>query len=174
MFYYGDSIKNLGLEPRKMFNTGCFILNRSILKSLSYEKLISEVSNSDHSYDGSDQGYLNYLVQKLEISYGELPLHVNYPLDVYYPLVLRPPALVHFTGAKPWNDYKNAPMWDKKIYRLYEAENFRFNSFSFKFRIYRLRLFKDWNLRNLQVLTYRFLYKCHKILKSYNLVRNTN
>ncbi len=117
--YYPLEIANLGLNPSKIFNTGCFILNKSILDTLDYKNLINKITTSAKSYDGGDQGYWNFLVQNSEIKFGELPLRFNYPLDINYPLIWRPPALVHFSGAKPWNFSSPIPIWDKAIYKYF-------------------------------------------------------
>jgi hypothetical protein len=165
MSYFGDSIDKIGLDPAKIFNTGCFILNRSILDILSYDKLIAEVSNSENSYDGSDQGYFNYVVQKFKISLGELPIHFNYPLDINYPLVVRPPAFVHFTGEKPWLSSKKVAFWDKSIYRQYNKVRPLDGFGNLNAILSNIRSFFRWNLRNIGVLVYKTVRITYKAIK---------
>ncbi len=158
-FYFPSEIENLSLNPDTLFNTGCFILNRSILDLLSYENLISEITNTDNSYDGSDQGYLNYIVQKFNVSFGELPVHFNYPLDINYPLTLRPPALIHFTGEKPWNFSNRIPKWDKRLYKIYNVRLKKSGLRLLDKSLNRIHLFVIWNFRSIQILVHKGLSK---------------
>ena len=157
--YYPIEISNLGLNPSKIFNTGCFILNKSILDTLDYKNLITKVTTSVKSYDGSDQGYWNFVVQNSEVKFGELPLRFNYPLDMNYPLIWRPPALVHFTGAKPWNFASHNPYWDKAIYKYFSFKSKLpewFDELAFK---------QIWYLRNIFINVLRVSKKSLYVLK---------
>lgn len=117
--YYSKEIAKLNLDSGQIFNSGCFILNRRILTTLNYQDLTSLVSNSDISYDGGDQGYFNYIVQNSNLAFGQLPLKFNYPLDTNYPRIWRAPALVHFSGSKPWDSAHSIHKWDRAFYRLW-------------------------------------------------------
>lgn len=121
--YYSREISELHLDPDKIFNTGCFVINRSILDVLTYDELISTVTNSAKSYDGGDQGYLNFIVQNSSLNLGKLPLRFNYPLDTNYPYVWRPPSLIHFSGEKPWSSGAQILSWDLPIYQLWNSAN---------------------------------------------------
>lgn len=120
--YYSTEIAQLNLDSSLIFNSGCFILNRRILTTLNYKDLTSLVSNSDVSYDGGDQGYFNYVVQNSNLTFGQLPLKFNYPLDTNYPRIWRSPALVHFSGSKPWDSTYSIHKWDEAFYRLWRKE----------------------------------------------------
>lgn len=124
--YYSREISELHLDPHKIFNTGLFVINRSILDVLTYDELISTITNSAKSYDGGDQGYLNFVVQNSSLNFGRLPLRFNYPLDTNYPYVWWPPSLIHFSGEKPWSSGAQIPSWDVPIFdfgiRLIETE----------------------------------------------------
>jgi len=119
--YYSAEISELGLDPKIIFNTGCFILNRSILKTLNYEQLISTILSSTKSYDGGDQGYFNFMIQNSNVKLGTLPLRFNYPLDTNYPSIWMPPSLVHFSGEKPWSPILRIPKWDRGVYKYWEC-----------------------------------------------------
>jgi lipopolysaccharide biosynthesis glycosyltransferase len=160
--YFSKEIKKLELEPKEIFNTGCFILNRSILHVINYEKLILEISNTQNSYDGSDQGYWNYIVQKFEVSFFELPTKFNYPLDVNYPLLFLPPVILHFTGEKPWSYSNRVPIWDKKIYQYYNLEERVSALPSFSKNLNRLRLFWLWSYRSIQIIGNKILVSIKK------------
>ena len=157
IIYFSEEIKKLELEPEEIFNTGCFILNRSILDVINFEKLILEISNTQNSYDGSDQGYWNYIVQKFEVSFFELPTKFNYPLDVNYPLLFLPPVILHFTGEKPWSYSDRVPIWDKKIYQYYNLEERASALPSFSKNLNRLRLFWLWSYRSIQIIGNKIL-----------------
>jgi lipopolysaccharide biosynthesis glycosyltransferase len=122
MNYYSDKISFLGLDSNRIFNSGCFVLNRSILDAISYSDLIRIAEKSNYSYDGGDQGYFNYALQNSTVRFGRLSLRFNYPLDINYPWTLNPPSLIHFSGEKPWLSSHNHPSWDSHVYQWWRAE----------------------------------------------------
>ena len=148
--YYPLEISRLGLNSLNIFNTGCFVINRSILNVINYNDLISKVSKVTKSYDGGDQGYLNFLIQNSNIIFGELPLRYNYPLDINYPIIWQPPSLVHFAGVKPWNFESAVAPWDKSIFQYYNLESFNSRGGG---------LIKIWYLRNIHIILYRSYLK---------------
>ncbi len=162
IIYFREEINNLELDPKEIFNTGCFVINRTILDVLNYEKLILEISNTQNSYDGSDQGYWNYIVQRFKVSFFELPIKFNYPLDVNYPLLFLPPVIVHFTGEKPWSYSNRIPIWDKKIYQYYNLEERASAQSSLSKDFNRLRLFWLWSFRSIQIIGNKILVSIRK------------
>ena len=145
--YYSQEISILGLDSGKIFNSGCFILNRSILDSLNYFDLISSISGSDKSYDGGDQGYFNFVIQNSEVKLGILPLRFNYPLDVNYPYVWIPPILVHFSGEKPWGSKLQIPKGDLQFYKYWNREI----SSQVELESTRSYIILIWSVRNFRV-----------------------
>jgi Glycosyl transferase family 8 len=151
--YYPLEISTIGLDPLRIFNSGCFILNRSILNVLNYKNLISAISTTAKSYDGGDQGYLNFIVQNSDIIFGELPIRFNYPLDTNYPLLWWPPTLVHFSGEKPWNVQSQIPSWDRAIYKLYNLGDRTWGG------QIGIPIVYFWYLRNIHMYLHHTLYR---------------
>lgn len=139
MKYYSSEITEIGLDVDEIFNSGMFIINRSFLRKLDYISLVEMVSDGLKSYDGGDQGYWNYAIQNSSVSFRHLPLRFNYPLDVNYPFKLFPPALVHFTGEKPWFNPGIIPVWDNSLYKFWNLPNLEIVQKSF----YRKLLFRN-------------------------------
>lgn len=121
--YYAPEILEAGIDPEIVFNTGCLILNRSLLDSLTFKELVFDLMPSATSYDGGDQGYFNFVSQAKSLRVKLLPVKFNYPLDSNYPVVFRKPALVHFSGEKPWIDSPYSPPWDRGLYRYYRFQS---------------------------------------------------
>jgi lipopolysaccharide biosynthesis glycosyltransferase len=61
--YYGEKINKIGLNENLIFNTGLLVLNREILEVLNFDKIIRILGSGVISYDGGDQGLLNYIFQ---------------------------------------------------------------------------------------------------------------
>lgn len=150
--YYPNRIAELNLDPERIFNTGCFVLNRSILKFLNYSDLVSQISETNLSYDGGDQGYFNYIIQNSDAKLQLLPLRFNYPLDINYPKVWTTPTLIHFSGAKPWVNSIQTPSWDSDMYRLWNLGESTWKDFPS--RRVRTRLY--WYKRNFHILYSKF------------------
>lgn len=156
--YYSQEIEELGLDSERIFNTGCFILNRKILDVLSYQDLITEISNSTKSYDGGDQGYFNFIIQNSNAKLGTLPLRFNYPLDANYPLLWWPPSLVHFSGIKPWSTEIPSPNYDKSIFSIWHKgrDNRLIGIYA--------HLVLVWYLRNFQIIFLRVMRQLKEAL----------
>jgi lipopolysaccharide biosynthesis glycosyltransferase len=127
--YYYSEISKLGLDSKKIINSGVFILNRSLLRTLNSAIIDDVTSSSGKSYDGGDQGFFNYVIQNSHVKLGLLPLRFNYPLDPHYPFVARPPSLIHFTGQKPWatSDLATLLPWDRWIYQYWDVFETKLN-----------------------------------------------
>ena len=163
--YYSAEIYTLGLVPESIFNTGCFVVNRSILDFITYEDLIFNISGSAKSYDGGDQGFFNFVVQNSDLKFCLLPLRFNYPLDVNYPLLWIPPSLIHFTGDKPWVSSPRFPVWDRNIYKMWNWSKRSQNQQRFDW----VRNFFMWNIRNFRVTLRRYESKLRSV---YIAIRN--
>jgi lipopolysaccharide biosynthesis glycosyltransferase len=100
--YYRDEIEASSLDLSKIINTGFLVLGKKLLEYTSYDSLMSYLEREGSSYDGSDQGYMNWYIQKLDIPFETLDVTMNYALDPYYPFRFSVPKIIHFTGAKPW------------------------------------------------------------------------
>ena len=169
--YYSQSLDEIGLNPDQIFNTGCVVLNRSILNRLKYKELVDFTIDSGKSYDGSDQGYLNYAIQKFGVPWGELPLKFNCVTDSSYPLLWRYPLLLHFTGEKPWKPLDLVPKHDKVLYEYYRTGRFieirkEFDPVVLFDLKKSARLNYTWVLRNFRVLLFRFTEKYHRGLSA--------
>lgn len=101
--YYSQQM-NFDLNMELNFNAGVIIFNRSFLNKRE-EFLDLLQMNALYSYDGGDQGYLNYYCQKFNIPFGFMDNKYNYVLDPNMPCVnKREIRIIHFTGIKPWSD----------------------------------------------------------------------
>ena len=100
--YYGRRLLELNLDPEKIVNSGVLILKDAALQT-DWPTAFGGIPASC-SYDGSDQGYLNYYLQHVAphlVCFLE-DVRYNYALDRFYP-PCPSKAVVHFTGAdKPW------------------------------------------------------------------------
>lgn len=121
--YYSLEITDAGLEPEIIFNTGCLVLNRSLFDSFTFQEFVFDIMPSATSYDGGDQGYLNFVCQTKNLQLHLLPLRFNFPLDSNYPSNFAKPALIHFSGDKPWFSAPKSPPWDKGLYRYYRFQS---------------------------------------------------
>ena len=107
VIYYPGEIKEIGLNPSRIFNAGTMVFQMNVLGGGFHSHLMGMIQQGLRAYDGGDQGYLNAYFQQDhqdEISY--LPPEYNELFDVNMP-TLPPHArrVLHFTGAnaKPWN-----------------------------------------------------------------------
>lgn len=101
--YYLKKQRELGLDTNLTFNAGTVVFNKPVL-GLDIVKMIHD--GNLFSYDGGDQGYLNYYCQKFNKSFGFIPNGYNYVLDQTMPQLPKEQRfVVHFTGqnANPWN-----------------------------------------------------------------------
>jgi lipopolysaccharide biosynthesis glycosyltransferase len=116
--HYGLELKVAQLEPRQVINTGFLVISRDLLSYVNYETIEHQLIPAGHSYDGGDQGYFNWIIQKFGIPVEHLNLNFNYALDINYPLVVSPPSMLHFTGGKPWlNHPKSRPsFFDRSLF----------------------------------------------------------
>jgi hypothetical protein len=103
-FYYKDQIVASNLDFGKIFNTGFLVLGKQLLEHTSYDALMSSLESEGASYDGGDQGYLNWYIQTHGVAFEHLDVTYNYALDYHYPFRSKLPKVIHFTGTKPWLD----------------------------------------------------------------------
>lgn len=101
--YYSRELESVGLAADRIINTGFLLIRDSFSNLFTANQLMRQILESGKSYDGGDQGYLNWFLQQNGIAVRFLSPDLNRPLDVFYPLTLRPPSVVHFTGLKPWS-----------------------------------------------------------------------
>lgn len=153
--YYSPEIISAGLEPELIFNTGCLILNRSLLDSCSFSEFVLKLLPSATSYDGGDQGYLNFICQAKNLQLHLLSLRFNYPLDSNYPLIPIKPALIHFSGDKPWVVTPQSPPWDKSLYRYYRFQSRSRRSAYIRYVIGDYFVSALWIMRLLHLTLYR-------------------
>ena len=115
--YYPEQHKKAELVFEKTFNSGSFIINRSILNKEFFEKLKYQCENELFSYDSGDQGYLNSFFIKNKMEIGLYDINFNYALDTNYPKRdFDDIVIIHYTGKKPWkiseNEYKDNIFYD--------------------------------------------------------------
>lgn len=154
--YYPAEIAIARLDPNLIFNTGCLILNRSLLDSLTYTELVYTASNLATSYDGGDQGYINFITQNKRLRLKLLPVKFNYPLDANYPVVFRKPALIHFSGDKPWLLFPEYPRWDKGLYCFYKFQSDSERLSFFRYFLGDAFVSILWVVRNILLAIYKF------------------
>jgi lipopolysaccharide biosynthesis glycosyltransferase len=116
---YRDEIKRQDLDPRRLFNSGVMIINKSFLDYTNYQEILFLCSNILRSYDGGDQGYLHSLFKHKSIPVGQLNVKYNYTTSLFWPTKLRPPNLLHFLGVKPWQD-SNPTSVDLYLFSLFK------------------------------------------------------
>ncbi len=100
--YYQEKLNELNLDPQMIINTGVLICKGNALNT-DWRMVFGDIPASS-SYDGSDQGYLNYYLQHVAVTLKCLleDVRYNYALDPCYP-ACHPKVIVHFTGVcKPW------------------------------------------------------------------------
>ena len=136
--YYKQSLNGLGLLFENIFNTGFFILNRDILLHIPYKRILNLIYSEAKSYDGGDQGYLNWLIYHLEIPIKTLDITYNFPLDPNYPLRLTLPKVIHFTGTKPWLGRSKFIFGEYLIYKV--ANRFQHINYGKKSTITRFKV----------------------------------
>ncbi len=146
--YYSSEISKMQLDPHLIFNTGCFVVNKSLLREYDYTRLLSEIEVFGQSYDGGDQGYLNELAQRRNMNVGYLPLKFNYPLDVNYPIKISYPAFIHFTGQKPWENLTNVPEWDFWLYRIWKNPKLEHGILKYIPQVRRMHYQLSWTTRS--------------------------
>ncbi len=100
--YYRRRLEELNLDAAKIINAGVLICKGEALKT-DWRKAFGSIPASS-SYDGGDQGYLNFYLQhvaaNLDCFHEEVKY--NYAMDPCYP-PCHPKVIVHFTGVcKPW------------------------------------------------------------------------
>jgi lipopolysaccharide biosynthesis glycosyltransferase len=137
---YREEIKRQDLDPRRLFNSGVMIINKSFLDYTNYQEILFLCSNILRSYDGGDQGYLNSLFKHKSIPVGQLNVKYNYTTSLFWPTKLRPPILLHFLGTKPWQDSNPASV-DLYLFSLFKRiELLTSTGSSFKLSAYRSEL----------------------------------
>jgi lipopolysaccharide biosynthesis glycosyltransferase len=164
--YYGERINMIGLNENLIFNTGLLVLNKNILELLNFEKIIRILESDVISYDGGDQGLLNYIFQKLTIPVTFLPGTYNDALDFNYPVSFAFPKLIHFTGPKPWKSQNKNRYYDKNYYRYYKTV-MKFHEKSFYKKGFRVIVMKQFNNILLLICIFersslKFLYRVFK------------
>lgn len=102
--YYGNRLREIGLNPELNFNAGTMVFNKCDI----LDELLNCIANGLQTYDGGDQGYLNAYFQLIrpDLQFGFLPTAFNCVLDRNFKQVIdRDKRIVHFTGANanPWN-----------------------------------------------------------------------
>lgn len=100
--YYSDKLQELKLDADRIINAGMMIFQQEALQV----DWLAEFSRlpASCSYDGGDQGYLNYYLQHVNpgLKYFMEDVKFNYALDAHYP-ACNSKAIIHFTGSwKPW------------------------------------------------------------------------
>lgn len=118
MVYYGEVIRNIGLNPSRLFNAGTMLFQLERLNPGFHDRLLRSIQDGLRAYDGGDQGYLNayfQLVHNGEVGY--LPPEYNESFDVNMPtLPNHAKRILHFTGgnANPWKPCLAAkdPRWE--------------------------------------------------------------
>jgi lipopolysaccharide biosynthesis glycosyltransferase len=182
--YYSDQIENVSLNASRIINSGLLLINREFTRQLTYVDLIKILRTEGVSYDGGDQGYLNWLISRKGISIGRLDPSMNYPLDPHWPRRLTPPALIHFTGKKPW---EGSPRRLSKDYFIYKVAirylriidkspetTTHLNKISLKPGILKIELILAWIYRFLPI---HFLFPTFKLAldifaRRYSLFKN--
>jgi lipopolysaccharide biosynthesis glycosyltransferase len=121
--YYTGRLEELKLNPDRIINAGVLIFQKEALQ-IDWLTEFSRIP-TEFSYDGGDQGYLNFYLQHINpgLSYLMEDVKFNYALDPYYPRCFSK-KIVHFTGPrKPWlgefkeSGYRNIfhKIWKTKI-----------------------------------------------------------
>jgi lipopolysaccharide biosynthesis glycosyltransferase len=102
---YPIALKESGLNPDLIFNSGVYVYNRWIFPNL-YDNLVYSIkSDVISSYDRADQGWLNGYFQVNDYGVGFLPPEYNYCLASTFPQLPEDKVrLAHFVGPreKPW------------------------------------------------------------------------
>ena len=103
--YYGQRMKQIGLNPKRNFNAGTMVFNRN---GLVLSEFLDAIAGGLQSYDGGDQGYLNayFQLKRPDLEVDFLPTAYNCALDKNFEQVPDvDKRIVHFTGsnANPWN-----------------------------------------------------------------------
>jgi lipopolysaccharide biosynthesis glycosyltransferase len=118
--HYPRAREVVGARTGPIFNTGCLIVNREVTSFFTYRQLLSAIRLQGTSYDGGDQGYVNWAIHRHGILCQELPIKFNFTLDPHYPAIFQHPVFVHFTGRKPWLSREPFQSKDYWIHRLSE------------------------------------------------------
>jgi lipopolysaccharide biosynthesis glycosyltransferase len=100
--YYGDSMKRFGLSNDDIINGGLQVWNKPIL-TRQMHNVIMDYLATGLSFDGSDQGYISYLLKHNVFTNGWIPDEYNFcHQDPFHPVVDKP-KILHYTGNKPWS-----------------------------------------------------------------------
>jgi len=118
-YLYRNEIKRQDLDDLRLFNSGVIIVNKSFLNFTNYKEILFLCFENLRSFDGGDQGYLHSLIKNKSIPVGQLNLKYNYTTSLFWPIKLRPPILLHFLGAKPWQD-GNPASFDLYLFKLFK------------------------------------------------------
>jgi lipopolysaccharide biosynthesis glycosyltransferase len=102
------------------------VINKNLLNVQVYKKLIG-LAVLHKTYDGSDQGVINYYLRKNFIRYGMIRQSYNtYPRDKFISkckVYDEPARILHFTGGHKkftsWHDRINQKIFDEKYINLY-------------------------------------------------------
>jgi lipopolysaccharide biosynthesis glycosyltransferase len=103
------------------------VINKNLLNVQVYKKLI-EMAVLHKTYDGGDQGVINYYLRKKSVPYGMINQSYNtYPDEAWtsrYKVYNKPTAILHFVGGwkkfTSWHDRIHNKNFDKKYVDLYD------------------------------------------------------
>jgi len=153
--YYKNNIDRLRLSASEIINSGCLVINRSVLNRISFFEMLPLLQVEDLSYDRGDQGYWNYFVRYFNISVSLIDIQFNYPLDVNSPLKLSLPKIIHYTGHKPWDDTNRILVSQKIFYFFYRKFSSGFNTYKF---IDTLLLYVGWIVWNSNKIIFKLRF----------------
>lgn len=156
--YYSTELAVFGLDVDTVINTGFLVIKRDFQEAFSARELIKEVKQRGVSYDGGDQGFLNWFIQQRQIPLTFLDMTFNRPLDINYPIHSKPPSMLHFTGPKPWEKgaSKKVNMFFRPLYKLairhtgdarpfFDTKNDKAKSKTYSRLIFELKLRFAWS-----------------------------